>query len=209
MKLYDFRPAPNPRRVRIFMAEKGLDVLVVQVDLGEGEQFSPEFQAKNSRCTVPVLELDDGRHICGANPICLYLEQLHPDPPLLGGDTEEQAIAAMWNERILNEGMDAVSETYRNSHPYFKGRAMSGPDGIEQIPALAERGKLRFGHFVERLDGRLGESRYVAGERFGIADISALVTVLFARTIDFSVSERTPHLRRWHEEVSSRPSVQA
>lgn len=209
MKLYDCATAPSPRRVRIFVAEKKIDLSVVQVDLRAGEQFSPEFKAKNPQCTVPVLELDDGECIVGASAICLYLEELYPDPVLLGGDAKTKAQVAMWNQRMETEGYYAVAEAFRNSVPGLKGRALTGTDTFDQIPALVERGRARATLFFKMLNRRLLETEYVAGEDYSIADITALVTVDFASWIKLEPSAECTGLNRWHRAVSARPSAAA
>jgi len=152
MKLYDYQLAPNPRRVRVFLAEKGIVVPTVQVDLRAGGQFTPEFRAVNPECTVPVLEFDDGRRLTEVIAICLYFELAHPEPVLMGVGAEERAIVADWHHRIERQGFWAIGDAFRNSAPGLKGRALPGPDDYEQIPALSERGRARAGRFFEMLD---------------------------------------------------------
>ena len=139
MKFYDCVTAPSPRRVRIFLAEKGLSVPTVQVDLRNGEQFTPTFRALNPDCTVPVLELDSGEAITDIIAICRYFEELHPDPHLMGRSAEERAVIESWLRRIEWDGIYAAQEAFRNATPGLKGRALPGPVSLEQIPALAER----------------------------------------------------------------------
>jgi glutathione S-transferase len=209
MKLYDYQLAPNPRRVRIFLAEKGIAVTTVQVDLRAGEQFTPEFRSINPECTVPVLEFDDGRGIVEVIAICLYFELAHPEPALMGVGAQDRAIVADWHHRIERQGFWAVGDAFRNSTPGLKGRALPGPDEYEQIPALAERGRARTARFFEMLDRHLAGRQFVASDRYTIADIMALVTVDFAARINLAIPERCSHLRRWHETVSARPSAAA
>ena len=209
MKLYDYQLAPNPRRVRIFLAEKGITVPTVQVDLRAGEQFTPEFRSINPECTVPVLEFDDGRRIAEVIAICLYFELAHPEPPLMGVGAQDRAIVADWHHRIERQGFWAVGDAFRNSVPGLKGRALPGPDDYEQIPALAERGRARTARFFEMLDRHLAGRQFVAGDRCTIADIMALVTVDFAARINLAIPEGCGHLRCWHEAVSARPSAAA
>lgn len=207
MKFYDCGPAPSPRRVRIFIAEKGLEIPTVQVDLIKGEQFTEEFKALNPECTVPVLELDDGTGLSESVAICRYLEELHPEPPLMGVEPKEKAIVEMWNRRIEQYGFWAVSESFRNFVRAFKGHALTGAVGFEQLPELVERGRARAAAFFEELDARLAKSHYVAGDTFTIADITGLVTVDFAKRIKMQVTERHANIKRWHDEVSERPSA--
>jgi glutathione S-transferase len=210
MKLYDYKLAPNPRRVRVFLAEKGITVPSVQVDLRASEQFTPEYRAINPECTVPVLEFDDGRRLAEVIAICLYFELAHPQPALMGGTgAQDRAIVADWHHRIERQGFWAVGDAFRNSVPGLRGRALPGPDDYEQIPALAERGHARVQRFFAMLNRELANREFVAGERYTIADIMALVTVDFAGRINLSIPEGCAHLRRWHEAVSARPSAAA
>ena len=209
MKLCDYQLAPNPRRVRIFLAEKGITVPTVQVDLRGGEQFTPEFRSINPECTVPVLEFNDGRRIAEVIAICLYFELAHPEPALMGVNAQDRAIVADWHHRIERQGFWAVGDAFRNSAPGLKGRALPGPDDYEQIPALAERGRARIARFFEMLDGHLAGRQFVASDRYTIADIMALVTVNFATRINLAVPVGCSDLRRWQETVSARPSAAA
>ena len=149
MKFYDCAVAPSPRRVRIFLAEKGLTVPTVQIDLRNGEQFSPAFRAVNPECTVPVLELDDGTTLSDSIAICLYLEECHPQPPLMGIGAYDKALVAEWQRRAERDGMSAMAEAFRNATPAFKQRALPGASEYAQIPALAERGRVETRHARE------------------------------------------------------------
>jgi len=209
MKFYDCSPAPSPRRVRIFLAEKGISVPTVQVDLRNGEQFSPAFRTINPDATVPVLELDNGTRIADAIGICVYFELTHPQPPLMGEGAEEKAVITERQRFAERNGFYAVMEAFRNSTPGLKGRALPGPDDFEQNPALAERGRTRVVRFFKEMDTRLAQHPFVAGPRYSIADITALVTLDFARWAKLSIPDECSHLRRWHAEVSSRPSAKA
>jgi glutathione S-transferase len=209
MKLYDCTTAPNPRRVRIFLAEKGIVLPKIQVDLRAGEQFRPEFRAINPACTVPVLEFDDGRRIAEVVAICVYFEADHPDPPLMGIGAQDRAIVAARQIRVEREGLLAVAEAFRNSTPGLKGRALPGPDDYEQIPALAERGRARVARFFEAIDRELKDREFIAGDRFSIADITALVTVDFAGWIKLPIPDQCTHLQRWHQAIAALPSATA
>ncbi len=209
MKFYDCQTAPSPRRVRIFLAEKGMEVPTVQVDLRAGEQLGPAFKAINPRCTVPFLVLDDGTGIAETLAIQRYFEEIHPQPPLLGADATEKAVIAMWDRIIEFDGVLAIGEALRNKAKPMAGRALAGPEGYDQIPALAERGRLRTEHFFAALDRRLGRAEFVAGPRFTVADITALVAVDFAAWIKLAPAADAANLRRWHEAVSARPSAGA
>ena len=209
MKFYDCTTAPSPRRVRIFLAEKGITVPTVQVDLRNNDQFTPAFRAINPDATVPSLELDDGTRINDAIGICVYFEAIHPQPPLMGESAEEKALVTAWQREAERNGFYAVMEAFRNASPGLKGRALPGPHDYDQIPALAERGRLRVSHFFQQMDTRLAHSEFVAGRRFSVADITALVAVDFATRAKMPVPEEHLHLRRWHAQVSARPSAKA
>lgn len=208
MKLYEFSGAPSPRRVRIFLKEKGLSMSSVQIDLPTGEQFSSEFRAVNDRCMVPALETSDAGTICEVFAIWSYIEDLHPAPNLLGQSRRERAQVIMWDRRMEQEGYAAAAEAFRNAVPAFAGRALTGPREFEQTPALVERGTRRVLHFYEDLDARLRESPHVAGDAFTAADITALVTVDFAvQDVGIPIPEACDALTTWRETVSRRASM--
>jgi glutathione S-transferase len=209
MKFYDCATAPSPRRVRIFLAEKGISVPTVQVDLRNGEQFTPAFRAINPDCTVPALELDDGTVIADAVAICQYFEELHPEPPLIGATPQERAVVAAVNRGIERDGFYAAMDAFRNTTKGMKGRALPGPHDYEQIPELAERGRARVQNFFHALDARLADREFVAGSRYSIADISAMVLTDFAAWAKLAVPEECANLRRWYTAVSARPSAKA
>jgi len=209
MKLYDCTPAPSPRRVRMFIAEKGLTIPMVQVDLRAGEHLKPEFAEINPWRTVPVLELGDGTRISEAIACCIYLEQTHPEPPLMGRDAKEKAVIAMWEHRCEIDGFLAVVEAFRNATPGMKGRALPGTMNYEQIPALIERGRARVRHFFQWLNERLGESEFVAEPAFSIADITAFVCIQFAAWSKITPGEEATNIHRWLEAMRARPSATA
>jgi glutathione S-transferase len=209
MKLYDCTTAPSPRRVRIFLAEKGISVPMVQVDLRNGEQFSPEFRAVNPECTVPVLELDNGTRVADILAVCRYFEELYPEPRLMGRTAEQKAVIEAWQRRLERDGFYVAMEAFRNSTPGLKGRALPGSESYEQIPALAERGRMRIQHFFAWLDVRLSDNEFVCGPHFTIADITGMVTVDFCGWAKLKAPEHFGHLHRWHATVSARPSAKA
>ena len=208
MQLYDFKMAPNARRVRVFMAEKGLDIPLVEVDLGNRAQLNEDYRKVNPMMEVPALVLDDGTVLTESTAICRYLEEVYPDPPLCGRNPLERAQVMMWDRRVEQHGFMAVSEAFRNGNAFFKDRAVTGPMDFAQIPELAERGKQRFANFLAFLEQRLGESEHVAGERYSIADITAMVAIDFARVIRAKPGDDQPNLQRWHTAVAARPSAQ-
>lgn len=207
MKLYDCAPAPSPRRVRIMIAEKGMNVDKVEVDLRNRAHLEDWFKRINPRCEVPVLELDDGAIITESVAICRYLEEIQPEPNLMGRTPKEKATIAMWDHKVEVEGFVAVAEVLRNTAERMAGRAITGPESYEQIPALAERGRRRVTEFFKTLDTRLGQSRYLGGEMFSAADIGGLVVVDFAGWIKAAIPDDHVHLKRWYDEVSARPSA--
>ena len=209
MKFYDCATAPSPRRARIFIAEKGLDIPTVQIDLAGGEHLQDAFRSINPRCTVPALETDDHLVLCDNAAIMAFLEALYPDPPLLGSNPTEKGQVADWTARVEQEGLSAVAETLRNSVPGMAGRATTGPENYAQIPELAERGRKRAAHFYRMLDDRLSEAPYLAGLNFTAADINALVTVDFADRVKLRPDEDLQHLEAWHARVRARPSAKA
>jgi glutathione S-transferase len=207
MRLFDFRRAPNPRRARIFIAEKGLDIERIPVDLYRMEQLSPEFLALNPAGTVPVLETDDGIYLTETVAICHYLECLYPDPALMGRGPSEQALVLMWNNIVEHNGIRAIAETLRNWSPGFRHRVFPGTANYEQIPALIDRGRRRTEQFFDFVEPRLASSRYLAGDTFSLADISLLVTTDFAGWVEIAPQDNHPALERWYAEVTSRPSI--
>jgi glutathione S-transferase len=207
MKFYDCATAPSPRRVRIFLAEKGIGIPTVQVDLRGGEQFTDAFRVINPECTVPALQLEDGTVIADAVAICQYIEELHPDPPLIGATPQERAVVTALNRQIERDGFLAAMDALRNTATGLKGRALPGPHDYEQIPELAERGRKRLEHFFRDMEARLSGRVFVTGDRYTIADISALIVVDFAGRLKLAVPEQYANLRRWYAAVSGRPSA--
>jgi glutathione S-transferase len=202
MKIYDSQLAPNPRRVRMFLAEKGVDVPYEQVNIAKAENRQPAFLAKNPMGTVPVLELDDGTCIAESVAICRYFEGLHPEPPLMGVDLQDRAIVEMWNRRMELELLMPIAQVFRNTHEFFKGR-------IEQVPEYGEASRRTAEKRLAWLDGELADRDYIAGDRFTIADITALAAIDFGRVSGIRVQPDQKNLARWHEAVGSRPSARA
>jgi glutathione S-transferase len=203
MKLYDGGKAPNPRRVRIFLAEKGISVPLEPVDIGALEQKSTAYTAVNPLQRLPALRLDDGTILTESIAICRYFEELHPDPPLFGRNTLERALIEMWNRRVEMHFLSLVSHVFRNTHP-----AMEKME-VPQVPAWAEANKPRIADFIAFLDGELKDRRFVAGDDYTVADITGLVSVDFMKPAKLTVPEELTNLRRWHAEISARPSARA
>jgi glutathione S-transferase len=203
MKIYSSAVAPNPRRVRIFLAEKGIEVPYEDVDIGAAVNRKPEFRRNiNPMGEVPVLELDDGTHIAESVAICRYFEELHPDPPLFGVGARERALVEMWNRRMEFQLLLPVAQTFRNTSEFFKGR-------IPQVAQYADVCRAAAEKIYTWLDEELAARRFVAGDRFTIADITALCAVDFARVSKIRIQPEQNNLARWREEVSARPSAKA
>lgn len=210
LRLYHAAGSPNSRRVRIYLAEKGISLPLIPVDLGAREQFSEAYAAINPRRVVPTLVLGDGTAIGEVPAIWRYLEEANPAPPLLGTGPRGKALVQMWERRMELEGFAAVMETVRNRTEGLKGRAIAGPHGYEQIPALVERGTQRVADFHADLEALLATRDFVAGEGFSVADITALVTIDFAtRALGMGIPEGNAATRRWYDGVAARPSMAA
>lgn len=207
MLFYDCQPAPSPRRVRMFIAEKGMDIPVKQVNLGSGEQMSDDFRKINPDCTVPVLQLDDGTALTETLAICSYLESQQPEPPLMGRDDVERALTLQWNSKVEVQGLSAVAESFRNHSKGFSGRAITGAESHDQIPALVPRGRKRAESFMTMLDAHLAHSKFIVGDHFSFPDITALITVDMCGWIKLPIPESHTNLKRWHDAVSNRPSA--
>lgn len=209
MIFYDSLPAPSPRRVRLFIAEKGVDIETRYIDITKNEQLTEEFKAKNPYCTVPVLEIDSGTCLTETLAICHYLESRHPQPNLMGADDEEKALVIMWYDFVWNNGFAAAAEALRNHVRLFENRSVTGPHSFPQIPELAARGRTRTALFMQELERRLGESGYIAGDRYTFADINAFVFVEFAGWVKVKIEDDQINLRRWFDRIAMRPAIQA
>ncbi|MGQ8365588.1 glutathione S-transferase family protein [Glaciecola sp. 1036] len=202
MRIFDTKTAPTPRRVRIFLAEKGIEMEYVQIDLQKGENLSPEMRAKNPIGKIPVLELDDGTCISESDAICTYFEALHPEPPLMGRTPLEKGVIAQWARQVEFGLFMQVGMCFQHSTGYFKDR-------MNPIPEWgAEAGK-NASKFLHLLNKRLATLDYVAGDSFSIADITALCAIDFARVVNIRIDEKQTALQQWYNKVSSRPSAKA
>lgn len=211
LTLYESKASPNSRRVRIFLAEKGIEIPIRAVDLGAKEQFSDAYVAINPRRQVPTLVLENGKAIGEVPAIWRYIEEAYPGKhPLLGSTPQEKALVAMWERRAELDGFAAVMEGVRNAVSGLKGRALSGPHAYEQIPEIVERSKLRVANFFSDFNERLKTVPYVAGEAFSTADITTLVTVDFAAGgMKMEIPAGFDALRTWYDKVSDRASSKA
>ena len=203
MKLYDGGRAPNPRRVRIFLAEKGISLPIEPVDLGALQQKSSAYTAINPLQRVPALALDDGTVLTESIAICRYFEEVQPEPPLFGRSALEKARIEMWNRRMDLNFLSLVSHVFRNTHLAMKEME------VPQVPAWAEANKPRVANFIAFLDDELKDRPFVAGDNYSVADITGLVAVDFMKPAKLEVPEELTNLRRWHAQVSARPSARA
>ena len=211
MKFFDFGMAPNPRRARIFMAEKGIEgVEIIQIDLGDNrENVGEEYRSINPSCTVPALVLEDGTLISESVAICRYFEEIQPNPPLMGRDAKEKAVVEMWQRQVELQGYMPAGEAFRNYNKRFAGRALAGNDSYEQIPELVTRSRTRVERFFNLLSAHMESREFIASDVFSIADITAYVMVDFAGWSKMGITESQTHLKRWHENIKARPSSSA
>ena len=203
MKLYDFGRAPNPRRVRIYLAEKGIAVPMEQIDLGAMQHKTAAYAAINPLQQVPALMLDDGTVIAESIAICRYFEVLNPSPPMFGTGALEQAMVEMWSRRLEQNLFFPVSQVFRHLHPVMKD--MEGP----QVAAWGEANKPRVAALLPILERQLETGRFVCGASYSIADITALVAINFMKPAKLAVPSEYRNIARWHAEVSGRPSARA
>ena len=200
--------APNPRRVKIFLAEKGLDVELIEIDLMGGENLNEEFLKINPRGVIPTLELDDGSYLDETVAICRYLEETHPEPNLLGTDAFSKAKIEACQRHVEFDGFIPLLDAFRNTFPGFAERGVAGlPAEYKAIPELAERGQKRYHLFVKNLNERLANQKYIVDDTFSIADITAICAIDFAKVLKIRLPEDYTHAWRWYNDVSSRPST--
>lgn len=203
MKLYDYQAGPNPRRVRIFLAEKGIEVPLVEIDILKREQKAPDFLAKNPIGSIPVLELDDGTCISESVAICRYFEELHPQPPLFGRTPLEKATIEMWLRRVELNFMVPVGLVWIHGHPLTAKL-------VRQIPEAAAQNRARVNIGYNLLNTQLAANTFVAGEDYTVVDAVLLASLDFANgLVGVPYDDDLKHLKRWHESVSARPSAQA
>jgi len=203
MKLYDGGRAPNPRRVRVFLAEKSISVPVEPIDLGKLQHKSDSYAAINPLQRVPALVLDDGTVITESVAICRYFEALQPEPALFGRDGREAALIEMWNRRIELHLLLPISQVFRHLHPAMKEME------VPQVAQWGEVNKPRVEEFLAILDRELTGRPFVAGDVFSIADITGMIAVDFMKPAKLTVPDGLANVRRWHAAVAARPSAQA
>ncbi len=201
MKLYSSPGAPNPRRVNVFLAEKGIEVPVAEVSIPKGEHRKQDYLQKNPLGQVPILELDDGTIIAESVAICRYFEETHPEPPLFGIDALDRARVEMWSRHMEYQLFLPLAQVFRNTHEFFKGR-------IPQVPEYGEVCRKSAIKAMDWLDGELANRAFIAGERYTVADITAQCGFdFFGRILKILPSTEQKNLARWYEAVSARPSA--
>ena len=203
MKLYDGGKAPNPPRVRIYLAEKGLSVPLEPVDMGAMGHRSEMIAARNPLMRLPVLELDDGTVISESIAICRYFEELNPEPPLFGTGAVGRAMVEMWQRRMELNLLAVVANAFRHTHPAMKEWE------VPQVAEWGEANRPKALDFMALLDRELAGRAFIAGDAYSVADITGLVAMDFCKPARIAIPEDLLHLRRWHAEVSARPSAQA
>lgn len=203
MKLYDSKTAPNPRRARIFLAEKGISVPTEQVDIGAKQHLTTEYTTVNPLQRMPALVLDDGTVLTESIAICRYFEVVQPEPPLFGTGAKEIALVEMWNRRCELNLFFPVAHVFRHTHPAMKELE------VPQVPEWAEANKPRIADFLSILDDQLKGNEFIAGAHYTVADITALCAIDFMKPARVPVPEGLSNLQRWRDAVSSRPSARA
>ncbi len=202
MQLYTYDPAPNPRRLALFLQYKGIEIETQQIDMTKGEQLADEYRAINPACTVPALVLDDGTVLDAVIGICTYLEALHPEKPLLGSSALEKAQIIGWNHHLFTGLFLAIANVLRNGGKSFVNRALPGPLDVPQIPELVDRGRLQISAILPQLDAHLATHSFVAGDTFSFADIDLLVATEFMGWVKESIPDTCPHLLAWQQRAS-------
>jgi glutathione S-transferase len=203
MKLYDSRRAPNPRRVRWVLAEKGVvDIEIVQMDLFANQHREPDYLAKAGLANVPALEMDDGTTITESLAICRYLESLYPEPNLFGRDPKEMAVIEMWTRRAEMLLATPLMMAVRHAHP-----ALAALE--QQVPEIAAANRAAAERALKVFDRRLAESDFIAADRITMADIVAFVSLDFARMVQFKAPETLVHFTRWADAMRARPAASA
>ena len=209
MKLYDFELAPNAQRVRVFLAEKGLEVPTEQLNVRDDDQFVAPFPSMNPFHCVPFLELDDGTVIAESMSICRYLEELNPKPALFGRTAEERAVIDMWLRRFELDAFIPMLHAVRNHVPMFAGRVVPGTrTDLPQLPVMVTRGKEMMEVFLARVEPHMAQNEFIAGSEFTIADITGYFTVRMTNALEMDLTTSYPAVTAWFDKVSQRPAFQ-
>lgn len=208
MKIYEWDFAPNCRRLRMYLLEKGIDVPREEC-ITSDIVLNNDFREKYPHYMVPMLELDDGTQLGEALAIMHYFECQHPEPPMMGTTPTERALVSAWERRAYDEGMTGHAEIFRNMHPNFVDRGLPGhTEPVPQIPALIERGKMRVERFHRKFNEQLANNKFIVGDRFTIADITTITVIDFGHALEMAIPDSAPHVKRWYDMVQERDSVQ-
>lgn len=206
MKLYDFGPAANAQRVRVFLAEKSLTVPFVELNVREGAQFAEPFATMNPFHCVPFLELDNGTVISESISICRYLEELYPMPSLFGWSSEERAVIDMWVRRVELDGFLPMLHAVRNHVPMFEGRVVPGTrSDLPQLPEMVQRGQDMMAVFLDRIEPGMGRREFLAGDVISIADITGFFAIRMTKAVEMDTS-RWPNVMAWFARLAARPA---
>ena len=203
MKLFDGGRAPNPRRVRVFLAEKGIEVPVAPVDMAAMEHRGPDVSSRNPLQRLPVLELDDGTALCESIAICRYFEEIQPEPALFGRGAVGKALVEMWQRRMELNLLFPVAQAFRHIHPAMKDWE------VPQVPDWGEANKPKAIEFLRLLDKELKEREFIAGDDYSVADITGLVALDFMKPARIAVPEELTNVLRWYRAIAARPSAAA
>jgi len=203
MKLYEYESFPSPRRVRMFLAEKGINIPCEQIDVPAGEHRSPEYLSKNPDGVVPLLELDNGEYISETVAISRYFEEKSPQIPLMGITAEEKARIEMWQRRVENSLANTVATYFHHAT-----NGLGEPDRYRN-KEWGEKNREKAISAMKQLEIQLAENKFIAGDKFSIVDITALCAIDFAAAVNISIPDECHHLTRWYSEVSQRQSAAA
>ena len=209
MKLYDFELAPNAQRVRVFLAEKGLEVPTEQLNVREDNQFAEPFTSMNPFHCVPFLELDNGTVIAESMSICRYLDELHPEPPLFGSTAEERGVIDMWLRRFELDAFIPMLHAVRNHVPMFAGRVVPGTrSDLPQLQLMVTRGKEMMEVFLGRVEPHMAQNEFVTGPKFTVADITGFFTLRMTNALEMDITSSYPATAAWFSKISARPAFQ-
>ena len=208
MKLFSFAPAPNAKRLQMFLDEKKIQLEVIELNVREGEQFHEPFKTMNPFNCIPFLELDDNTIIAETISICRYLDELYPQPYLFGETHKQRALIDMWNRRLELDGFLPLLHAIRNSSPRFEGKVIPGTrNNLPQLPAIADRGLEMFKVLLDRIDPHLKSHKFIIGSMFSIADITGHYMMELSEPFKIDIENRYPNIFRWNKLIGTRGSL--
>lgn len=203
---YDYSMAPSPRRARIILAEKNIPHESVEIDMMKADQMSDSYRAINPNCTIPALKLDDGTVLTDNASIAVYLDEVYPEPSLMGTTPLDKAEIASWNHQAESELGGAIPNALRNTNPHMKDRALPGPVNYKQIPELAERGLAQIDAFMDKLEARLEGREFIAAGQLSVADVTTVCFLDFCKVVGKRITDDFPNIQRWRAALAERPS---